>query len=833
MEWKEIKLFISSTFNDMHAERDYLVTEVFPELRDWCEKRHIRLTDIDLRWGISSDDADMKNTVLTCLECIDECRPFFLCFIGQRRGWVPDKDYYTTRDDVVRYNELKSLFGTASVTEIEIEHAALSPMMHVLSESVNDPGRCRAFFYFRENPFGSVLTDEQRKIYTNAGSDDETLNDMLTDKLKARIRQGWHPRDYSCRWDPNLITDELRYLGDTSHGRLTDFRCDGKPLRDEIIEALETAIAEEFPEQMPPDSVDLFDEDAEEQHMFALMEAADFIGREALVDEVRSFIEEKSECNLLCITGNEGQGKTALLSKTWTLENTENSKVLFRSCGVTDKSVTENDLYLSLGNEAGLFRASELSSATYRHVDTKFLNKLSEAGYKALILDSVERLPKYFAPWKFNKVPDGFKVIISSNETKLLNELVEEYREIEIPPIDNRNEQRLLIEGFLKRSLKKLNNEQTDHLLCTQGASIPLYLRTVCNELRTFGSFTALSDKLKKFGDTTESAFNEVIATIETEWEGNEKLVPYIIGLLSFSRGGLSQEEILHGLNHIGIDDENMNFKLGMLLRRLRPYLYRANGRYEIRYSIMVKCAKSRYRDLEECCRRALVSVYIENMRAVDNPKINEGIIETHGSKELLYQQAMLEDYDGIRAALHDESLLSKIPPGMYYCESYNGTFYASDEEDELGYCDGDPESAAGRTGMMAKLIREKAIECLETIKQNYTQPYARECARLRALEDVSEYLRYRDQFYDMISYACGALVFEKFSLKKAVEAGYRDRIESDFVEFMSQDRGMFSFVDHLALDGSDETGLSHQIEDMALGVDIGKEKIRKVLTST
>ena len=144
MEWKEIKLFISSTFNDMHAERDYLVTEVFPELRDWCEKRHIRLTDIDLRWGISSDDADMKNTVLTCLECIDECRPFFLCFIGQRRGWVPDKDYYTTRDDVVRYNELKSLFGTASVTEIEIEHAALSPMMHVLSESVNGPGRCRA-----------------------------------------------------------------------------------------------------------------------------------------------------------------------------------------------------------------------------------------------------------------------------------------------------------------------------------------------------------------------------------------------------------------------------------------------------------------------------------------------------------------------------------------------------------------------------------------------------------------------------------------------------------------------------------------------------------------
>ena len=31
--WKNVRLFISSTFRDMHAERDHLVTVVFPELR--------------------------------------------------------------------------------------------------------------------------------------------------------------------------------------------------------------------------------------------------------------------------------------------------------------------------------------------------------------------------------------------------------------------------------------------------------------------------------------------------------------------------------------------------------------------------------------------------------------------------------------------------------------------------------------------------------------------------------------------------------------------------------------------------------------------------------
>jgi hypothetical protein len=55
--WQTVSIFISSTFNDMHAERDYLVKRVFPELREWCEKRKLRLVDIDLRWGVTEEDA--------------------------------------------------------------------------------------------------------------------------------------------------------------------------------------------------------------------------------------------------------------------------------------------------------------------------------------------------------------------------------------------------------------------------------------------------------------------------------------------------------------------------------------------------------------------------------------------------------------------------------------------------------------------------------------------------------------------------------------------------------------------------------------------------------
>jgi hypothetical protein len=53
LAWKNVRVFISSTFQDMHAERDYLVKVIFPELRERCAKKHLHLIDLDLRWGVT------------------------------------------------------------------------------------------------------------------------------------------------------------------------------------------------------------------------------------------------------------------------------------------------------------------------------------------------------------------------------------------------------------------------------------------------------------------------------------------------------------------------------------------------------------------------------------------------------------------------------------------------------------------------------------------------------------------------------------------------------------------------------------------------------------
>ena len=44
-----VRVFVSSTFRDMHEEREELVKRVFPELRKHCEARGVTWTEVDLR----------------------------------------------------------------------------------------------------------------------------------------------------------------------------------------------------------------------------------------------------------------------------------------------------------------------------------------------------------------------------------------------------------------------------------------------------------------------------------------------------------------------------------------------------------------------------------------------------------------------------------------------------------------------------------------------------------------------------------------------------------------------------------------------------------------
>jgi hypothetical protein len=93
---RTFRLFVSSTFQDLKAERNALHEHVFPRLRELCRRppHHCRFQAIDLRWGVSEEAALDQQTMTICLGEIERChrvtpRPNFLVLLGDRYGWRP------------------------------------------------------------------------------------------------------------------------------------------------------------------------------------------------------------------------------------------------------------------------------------------------------------------------------------------------------------------------------------------------------------------------------------------------------------------------------------------------------------------------------------------------------------------------------------------------------------------------------------------------------------------------------------------------------------------------------------------------------------------------
>ena len=89
--WVVLRVFISSTFNDFHGERNSLTRSVFPLLNERCRARRVVVVPVDLRWGLTAEDTSDTGlgALEHCLIEVEEARPFFLVMCGERYGWIP------------------------------------------------------------------------------------------------------------------------------------------------------------------------------------------------------------------------------------------------------------------------------------------------------------------------------------------------------------------------------------------------------------------------------------------------------------------------------------------------------------------------------------------------------------------------------------------------------------------------------------------------------------------------------------------------------------------------------------------------------------------------
>ena len=90
---RTFRIFVSSTFSDLKAERNALQERVFPRLRELAAAHGSRFQVIDLRWGVSEEaalaQAEQLHNLFLFLEQTKANRPRERCEQSQNRADKP------------------------------------------------------------------------------------------------------------------------------------------------------------------------------------------------------------------------------------------------------------------------------------------------------------------------------------------------------------------------------------------------------------------------------------------------------------------------------------------------------------------------------------------------------------------------------------------------------------------------------------------------------------------------------------------------------------------------------------------------------------------------
>lgn len=137
---QDVRLFLSSTFSDMAAERDHLVTVVYPEIEARLARLGLSFFDVDLRWGVTEETTNIWRE---CAARIEKTAPLFVGILG--------RNYGTRVKPHEMKNEERAIWGdTLSYTELEIRYGAFGELPDGLPPLAS-PERRHAFFLRDDN----------------------------------------------------------------------------------------------------------------------------------------------------------------------------------------------------------------------------------------------------------------------------------------------------------------------------------------------------------------------------------------------------------------------------------------------------------------------------------------------------------------------------------------------------------------------------------------------------------------------------------------------------------------------------------------------------------
>jgi len=478
--WRSRPVFVTSTFRDMHAERDYLHSHVFPELVERLRERLHHLEPIDLRWGVETRSVDEQRSkellvLKVCLAEIERSRPFLIALIGDRYGWVPPQDRTKAAAEEAGY---QGELAGKSITALEIEFGVLDSADH----------RRRTWFYFRDPLPYSEMDSETAAEYSDERSPEAGAREAHArlQALKARIAREMpdRVRHYRATWDKEP-------------GRVAGLEAWGR----QVLEDLWRDLKEEIPEP-PVRAVTWQAQERSGLEQFVETQCRDFVGREeTIADLLRLASSSAAEGEQwgVCVVGASGSGKSSLFAQLCRLLAREDALVLAHAAGISVRSSQVDSLLRRWTQELAEFLgvADPAEGITAREeLEREFARLLGQAAMRRRVvclldaLNQFERTPTArYLTWLPVLWPPNARLIataIPGEESATLGR--RPGAEVKELPLLNEQEAEEIAVTVCKRYHKSIDPEVLAALTSKQrdgkpAAGLPLWLELALEEL--------------------------------------------------------------------------------------------------------------------------------------------------------------------------------------------------------------------------------------------------------------------------------------------------------------------------------------------------------------
>ena len=662
-------IFVSSTFKDMHFERDAIQEITLPALKSEAIKYGENVSFCDLRWGINTGDLDSeegsRKVLDVCLDEIDRCKPPMVVILGDRYGWIPSKDLTQSAAERKKI-ELEDL--QISVTALEIAYGALST-----------PERCRqALFYFRH-----IESDCPRDYSVEDAEHEEKLN-----QLKAKIDEltGGRIKHYSVSWNGEKLDGVISFA---------------EMLAEDIKEVL-------LPEWKKKELLTPFERERLTHWSFIAEKNEMFSARSVLVQKYYDDLTQNGK-HFLAVKAPSGSGKSMLFSNlALKLRDSGYDVVPFMS-GLTSES---NDSVDILRN--AIYYIEDLLGFSHESVDFSFngigdssdtngeepkekkngIEKLRERLFELcveceqankrviIMVDAVDQLASDDNRNNLIFIPERLSSNVKFVMTCLPELDLAGRNTVTLKPMDD-TEKREVIEGILKSHNRELEEKVIRKMIKAKSSNNPLFLSLLVQRLLMMNRDDFLA--IKKEGDDMKAISKhqlEVIATCPDSLQKmsaallteagkriNEELVRKVAEYLAVSRHGLRQEDlsVLLGDNWSALDfahfitymDEN--------------FIQRDDGRFDFSH----KCIREGFLEL---CPNTLaihgrVLEYFESLPAHDCVRMQEiihhYIVTNNKTQFISYIKEIKDNNEANEKAANDLFAHCLLDDGKWLCSIF------------------------------------------------------------------------------------------------------------------------------------------------------------------